>query len=255
MSKSLASVFSTGSDVTVPKERVPLGKGALASDYYPAKIEYAYLTESKNGAVGVVLSLKVLVNDTEVVKGETLWITNRDKENFYKDRDGKKVVMPSFQTLSDIYGLLTGNPVDALQDDIEERVIKVYDYTAKAEVPTQVDMITSLIGAPIGVLIQKVMKNKTAQKQDGSYADTAEFYETNQFAKFIDAETGRTLTEAIADQNEPTFKLAWLKQNEGVTRDLRTIKEAGTTPATTPSTSNATNSTAGTTPKKSLFSR
>lgn len=255
MSKSLSSVFSTASDVSVPKERVPTGKGAIDSNYYPAIIEYAYLTESQNGAIGVVTSVKVKVNGNEVTKGETLWITNRNKENFYKDKDGKKVVMPSFQTLTDIFGLITNNPIEGIEDDLEERVIKVYDFEAKAEIPTQVNMITSLVGAPIGVLIQKVLRNKTAKQLDGSYADTAEFYETNQFAKFVDIETGLTLTEAIAGQTEPTFKTAWLKQNEGVTRDLRTIKEAGTTPATTSSTSTATNPTAGTTPKKSLFSR
>ena len=250
MSKSLSSVFTTTSDVSVPKERVPVGKGAIESGYYPAKVEYAYLTESSAGAVGVVVSLKLDVQGTEVTKSETFWITNRNKENFYKDKEGKKVVMPSFQTITDIYGLVNNTPIENIEADIDSRVIKVYDYDSKTEVPTEVNMITTLLNADIGVLMQKVTKNKSAKQANGSYADTAEFYTTNQIAKFVDKDSGMTLTEVIAGSPEATYKTAWLKQNEGVTRDLRTIKEAGTTL----SSSNNASSTA-VAPKKSLFSK
>ena len=251
MSKSLASVFTLSKDTTVPEERVPLAKGALDTDFYNAVVNYAYLTESANGAVGVVVSLNLDVQGNSVPKSETFWITNRKRENYYMDRSsGKKMVMPSYTTIDELYSIVTGQPLSEVEADIEQRTIKVYDYAQKSDVPTQVEVITTLVNKPIGVLVQKVLKNKSAKQADGTYVDTAESFETNIITKFVNPETKATLNEMIHKIDEPNYVKAWLDQNQGKVRDTRTVKEAGTT---TTANSAAPSQTSSSSTRKSLF--
>lgn len=258
MSKSLSSVFAKSPDTVTPEEYIPtLGNSVVDSDLYKAVVNYAYLTESKNGAVGVVVSLAVETSSQQKLnKTETFWITNRNKENFYVDKKtGQHITMPSYQILEELYGTITGNPLAEVADDIEIKTISIYDYNAKTEVPTDVEVITTLVNVPVGVIIQKILKNKSVSNGAGAYVDTPETIEVNSIVKFVDLDTSLTLSELVKKSSEPTYVNAWLRAYQGKVQDKRTIKDGGSSPAATSTATPKAATTEPTKAKKSLFDR
>lgn len=256
MSKSLSSVFAKSPDTVTPAEYVPSsGNSVLETGLYKAVVKYAYLTESKNGAVGVVVSLDVEESPNRVLtKSETFWITNRNKENYYVDKKtGQHITMPSYQVLEELYGTVTGNSLSEVADDIELKTVSIYDYSTKSEVPTEVEVIAGLTSVAVGVLIQKVLKNKSVSNGSGGYVDTHETVEVNSVVKFVDLDTSLTLSELIKKSPEPMYVNTWLKSFQGKVQDKRTIKEATPESAGTGVLKVADTTTAK--PKKSLFDR
>lgn len=257
MSKSLSSVFAKSPDTVTPAEYVPSsGNSVLETGLYKAVVKYAYLTESKNGAVGVVVSLDVEESPNRVLtKSETFWITNRNKENYYVDKKtGQHITMPSYQILEELYGTVTGNPLSEVADDIELKTVSIYDYNTKSEVPTEVEVIAGLTNAAVGVLIQKVLKNKSVSNGSGGYVDTHETIEVNSIVKFVDLDTSLTLSELVKKSTEPMYVNTWLKSFQGKVQDKRTIKEATPESAGTEVLKVADTTTTAK-PKKSLFDR
>src|SRR5690606_27332136 len=134
----------------------------------------------------------------------------------------KKSPLPGFTTVNDICLITTGMELSELET--EEKVVKVWDFDAKAEVPKSVPMITAALGKKVALGIIKQLENKNVKGADGKYVPTEETREINQIDKVFHPELKVTVAEARAGK-ESTFWDAWEARNSGQTRDKRKIKE------------------------------
>jgi hypothetical protein len=203
-----------------------LGGGGFTreSDIYSGKIKMAYAGAAKSGARFV--QLIVDLPDGKEYK-QTTYITNKKGENFYlnKSDNSKKVPLPGFTIIDDICLCTTGKPL--AEQDAEEKVVKIYDFEAKAELPTSVPVLIELLGQDISLAILKVTENKQAADANGVYQPTAETREINDIDKVFNTATQMTVVEARNKAEAPVFWDNWLERNKGKTRD-KTSKVIGT---------------------------
>jgi len=220
----------TSANVAAETDRV---KGAkkemLPSDIYTLTIKHAFVQKSKGGAMGVVLSL-MTEDDREIRMTE--YITSGDakgnKTYYEKEKDGKKeqYALPGF-TLIDGLALVTlGKSI--LQCADEKRTIKLYNFDAKTEVPTEVDMLVELVGKKVLGAVLNQIQDKTARNDaTGQYEPTGQTYSTNVVDKFLNESVRKTAVE-IANNVDATFADAWLAKWKGQIDDQSTeVKGAG----------------------------
>lgn len=215
------------------------GFTSLESGIYPAMVKALYVTESKSGAMA--LNLIADINGREY--RETIYITNKDKQNYYlSKKTGKKVPLPGFTTIDDLCLCGIGKHLSETSDP-QPKTIKVYDFDAKAEILKEVPMVTDMIGAKVllGILREIVDKNTL---QGNEYVPSGETREQNTINKVFHSETHKTVPEATQGKEKAEFYDKWIAKYEGKTID-RSTKGVGKTvakPAPAPA------------PKKSLFS-
>lgn len=194
-----------------------LGGGfeAVASDAYDAIIKNAYAGESQGGAKNVTVIADL--NGTEF--RETIYITNRNGENFYLSKDDKKnkIPLPGFTTIDDICLLTTGEPLS--EQEAEPKMVKVYNPEEKKELPTEVPVLTALLGKPVKLGILREIEFKQKKGDDGNYHDTDETRTSNTINKVFHHETGRTVNEYRHEVEDPEFLTAWIEKNKGKDRD------------------------------------
>jgi hypothetical protein len=226
------------------------GFSVLESDIYTGDIKAFYAGKSDKGAAFVAL---VFVHGGKEYR-ETVYVTNQKGENWFlnKDDNSKKVPLPGFTTINDICLATTGEPLSAQK--WEEKVINIYDYEAKKELPKSVDMCVGVVGQTVSLGILKELKNKNAKDGNGVYQPTAETREENAINKVWHTETKKTIAEATNGVEEGgVFWAAWLEKNKGQTKDSRKIKDGTAGKPGTPPV--AGNKPAGDAPKKSLFGK
>lgn len=228
------------------------GGGAIPTSIYTGVIKQFYGIKSDGGASGVVLILDIDGREYR----ETIYATNRKGENFYtKDGDKtKRYQLPGFITLNDIALCAAGKQLNEL--DWEEKQVKQYDFDAKAEVVKAAEVAVDLLGQSVTVAIVKTHVNKQEKNNQGKYVDVAggdRF--TNNIEKVFDPESKRTVREAIDGKEEAAFHDEWLKKNDGVDRDKRSIKDGGDagSAGAPPKSSGSTN--APTSTGKTLFNK
>lgn len=226
------------------------GFAAIDTGIYLATIKAFYAGNANSGALNVTV-----VADLESGQEyrETIYVSNKSGENFFV-KNNKKSPLPGFTTINDIALLAADKELHELED--EEKVVKIYDYASKSEVNTAVPMFTELLGKQVYLGIVKQLVNKNVKNDaTGKYEPTAETREENVIDKVFHAEFKVTVPEARAKKTEPAFYDAWLKRNEGETRDRRTLKD-GQAPAKggTPPKAGAKGAEAPAA-RKSLFSK
>lgn len=223
------------------------GFGVFDSDIYTGKIKVAYAGTSSGGATSV--SLVVETGGKEY--RETFYVTNKKGENFFT-KDGKKIPLPGFTIVDDICLIASGKPL--ANQETEEKVIKLYDFEQKAEVPKSVPVLTDLIGQEISLGVLKQLENKTKKNDStGEYEATDETRETNTVDKVFHPEMKLTVAEARNGKEEPEFWGKWVEKNKGTVRDRTEKKGAGGGNAGAPPKPAAAGGTAA--PRQSLFGK
>ena len=209
------------SDASIANEKDSVGtSGPAESGLYNHTISMAYLTKSTGGAMGLVLSLKD-ANNREV--RQTLWMTSgtaKGGKNYY-EKDGERHYLPGFNLANSLCLLAAGKEISAMEP--EQKVVNVYNYEAKAEVPTKVDVLMDLVGKEIitGLIKQTVDKTK---KNDatGIYEATGETRDENEIDKFFRASDRMTTAEIRAQATTAAFINTWEQKWSGKTRDRST---------------------------------
>lgn len=197
------------------------GGGVFESGVYDGTIALAYAGKSQGGAQ--FLAVHVQIGDKQY--RETMYVTNKNGQNYW-ERDGKKNPLPGYTTANDICLMSTG--YDLPSQDFQEKVVNLYDFDAKAEVPKKVMVAVDLIGKPITLAILKNLENKTKKNEaTGQYEPIAETRETNTIDKVFHSETGKTASEFVA-KKDPEFKDKWATKNTG--RVIDKSKEVGGKP-------------------------
>jgi hypothetical protein len=191
------------------------------TDAYEATIKVAYAGQSQGGARNVTLVL--LLADGEY--NETIYVTNKAGENWFlnKQDNSKKVPLPGFTTIDDICLVTTGKPLS--EQKTEEKVVKVYDYDERKELPKSVPVLTELTGQKVvlGIVKQTVDKN-VKNDSTGEYEPSGETRDENTIEKVFHHPSLVTVVEAREAQKsgkdaEPVFHGKWVEKNKGVARN------------------------------------
>lgn len=209
------------------EDRLGGGSYLVPSAVYDATIKMAYITpasQSKAQCMNLVLEV-----DGKEVR-ERIWFTNREGKPTY-EKEGKKLMLPGYETINDLCLVATGHGFP--QQEVQEKVIKVYDYEAKSEVEKAMPVVTSILGKVVLAGILLVRENKQEKDGAGNYVNTAETRDFNEFDKFFHKDTRKTVVELkrggdIAE--EDMFINLWTEKNAGELRD-RSKPVAGSGPA------------------------
>lgn len=216
--------LTTDSSIANEEDRLGGNGGPLESGIYLAKIKAAYGEVSKGGARG--LSLQLDIDGREY--RETLWVTSgtaKGCKNYY-EKDGEKHYLPGFLNATALALLTVGKELAELEP--EDKVLNLYDFDQKTEVPTKVPMLTELLGEQVYVGIRKVKDNKSVRGDNG-YVPTNEAREFNEMDKFFHAESKMTTSEIRAEAEEAHFFDLWDEKNTGKLVDK--FKEVDGAPA------------------------
>lgn len=205
------------------------GFSPIPSKIYKGVIKSFYSITSQGGATGIVLIFDLPELKREY--RETIYITNKQGENFFKDKtSGKKMPLPGFTTVNDLCLIATSdeeNPQELSEIDFEEKVVMAWDSTSKSEKHTKVQMATGLIGKEVALGVLEILENKSEKNErTGKYDPTAEERKTNSIDKVFHPEAKVTVAEARKEL-EPAFWDSWTKQNEGQVKDKRKFGKAG----------------------------
>lgn len=193
--------LSLATDVEEDKD-VLGGFKVLDTGLYFARINRAYIVKSNGGATGVVFNFDL--GDAGEYQ-ETLWVTNKEGQNTYQGKDGKKHSLPGFVTFYNITALaIEKMPADL---DTEEKCLNIYNFETGKKEPSYVDTLPELEDAEIqlGIVQAKEYRNR---KVDGSYLITDQVISTNSISKVFDTD-GLTYAERKAQQEEPKFIEEW----------------------------------------------
>lgn len=216
------NLFSNMSTEGLEESEDRLGGYSIhGSGIYEATIKAMYAGESDGGAVSVTVVLQ-LPGGKEY--NETVYITNKQKQNFFLNKQDKtkKVPLPGFTLIEDICLIASGKPLS--EQATEEKTVNMYNKDLKKQAPTVVPMLVDCIGGALSVAILKVLENKNAKDGAGVYQPTAEERETNRIDKVFDTGSKMTVLEAKSGATESKFWDAWSEKNKDKTRDERKIK-------------------------------
>ena len=200
------------------------GYSPFDTDIYTGKIKMAYADKSDGGAQNV--NLVVDINGKEY--RETVYITNKKGENFFLNKEDKtkKVPLPGFTIIDDICLCTTEKPL--AEQDVEDKVVKLYDFEAKKELPKSVPVLVELLGKEVSLAIVRQLENKQAKDGAGVYQPTAETRESNVISKVFHTASKMTMVEARQGNETGTFWDSWLERNKGQISDKRSIKDGQT---------------------------
>lgn len=241
------SIFkNVTSDNTVKGEADRIGGSRiLDSNLYSMKVTLAYALVAASGAIGLVVGLK---SDSGQEIRETLWTTSgKDKggKNFY-EKDGEKFYLPGFLAANGLCLLTVGKELSEL--DTEEKLVKLYDYEAKAEIPTKVNMVVDLLGQEVLVGVLKTLVDKTAKDGNNVYQPTGETREANTIDKFFRARDRMTVAEIRAQAEKAVFADQWAEKFAG-----QVINKAKGASGKAGAPTKAASNDAAKEPRKSLF--
>ena len=216
--------------------------GAVETDIYEATIKAMFNRGStKSKAMSIIVMLDVAGRE---VMSQT-WVTNSDGGVIYKDKkDGDKPKnLPGFNQMNTLALLVTGKSLGELS--MEERTLKLWDATAKAEINQVVDCYVDLHGEKVQVAIQKQIVDKEKLVEGSNpprYEPTGETREVNEVVKYFPADKLVTISEVAhyvksigesfddlveagkllkviskTPDEAGSYADKWLKQNKGVT--------------------------------------
>lgn len=210
-------------DIKTETDSVGSG-GVVDSGLYPAEIELAYLEEAKSEALALVVHFKT---DSGRTIQQKLWMTggkDKGKKNYWTDKDDVKHFLPGFNHANALALLTVKKEISELEP--EEKVVKLWNYEAKAEVPTKVQVVTELLKQRVilGVLKQTVDKTKL----EGSvYVPTGETRDENEVDKIFRESDKMTTAEIRAGATEAEFYATWDKKFTGTVRNKAKGAAAG----------------------------
>lgn len=201
------------------------------TDAYDGTIKLAYGGASDKGARFVQLHVDIGGREYR----ETIYVTNKKGENFFLNKDDptKKVPLPGFTIANHISLCATGKELS--ESPLEEKMVNVYDFDQKKEMPKSVKVLVDWIGKPITLGIVRQTVNKNEKNSAGDYVPTAETREENVINKVFNAVSKGTVTEAENEQPQGEFYKKWVEKNRGQVIDNRKVKDGAAGSAGRPS--------------------
>jgi hypothetical protein len=199
------------------------GRSLLQTNVYDGTLDVAYITTSSGGARAFNLVVDV---DGKKVR-ETIYVTNREGGVTYS-KDGKKYPLPGYSLINALAKLTVGKEIPQLV--FEKKLVKVYNWEQKKELPTEVDVAVELTGQKVKLGIELHRENKRAKDQTGNYVPTADVREFNTITRVFHPATNQTAAEYNA-QAPAEFMGMWVKEFLGKTIDKTSKGPVATAPA------------------------
>lgn len=190
------------------------GRSLLPTGLYTGTLDVVYLTKSQGGATAFNLVVDI---DGKKVR-DTIYVTNRAGGVTYT-KDGKKYPLPGYSLMNALAKLTAGKEIPQLV--FEKKLVKIYNFDQRKEVPTEVDVAVELVGQPVKLGIEFHRENKNAKDQAGNYVPTAEIREFNTITRVFHVQTNQTAAEYNA-QAPAEFMAAWVKEFDGKVIDKTT---------------------------------
>lgn len=193
-----------------------LGGFILDSGYYDFIIDMVYLDTAKSGAIS---SNWIFKNPEGRILRQQLWMTSGQAKgclNYYVDKNDKKQYLPGFLQANGICQLSIGKELSELSP--EEKVVNVYDFELRKDVPTPKQVITELLGAEISLGVLKQVVDKNVKNDAGEYVPSGDTREENIIDKVFRTKDGLTMAEVKAGATEADFKQKWIDKNTGTVR-------------------------------------
>ena len=240
--------FATDSTIADETDNVG-GQRLLDSNLYNGTIALAYLGQSDSGATSLSVVLQM---DDKTEVNQTFWMSSGTAKGgkHYYEKDGQKYYLPGFLMANSLCQLSVGKEIS--QMDVEDKVINLWNSTAKAKVPTKVKMLTDLLGKEISFGIIKQTVDKNVKNDAGVYVASGETREENEIDKFFRASDKFTVAEIRASAEEAAFAAVWAAKWAGVVRNK--AKGAAAAGGGAGSVAGAPKAAAAAKPKTSLFS-
>lgn len=183
------------------------GVSVLDSNVYPVSIQAMFVGHSASKAMSVTIHAKTK-DGTDF--RTTQYVTSGEAKGGkpYYERNGKKHFLPGYNIINAVCMLTCNKAIADMV--IEDKVINLYDYDLKKEVPTAVPMFVDALGSMVALAVQKQVVDKN-KKNDatGEYEATGETREQNEVDAVFCVETGRTLLEVKSGAEEAVFLGKW----------------------------------------------
>ena len=180
-----------------------IGDGFLwDTGIYKVTIMLAYMDKSRGGATSINFIFKR--EDGKELRN-TIYITNRAGQNFYM-RDDKEMLNIGWQHATSLYYAATGTHLKEATE--EKKVINIYDFDAKKELPQSRDVLVDLLGKEIILGLHKITEDKNVKNSAGKYVTSGKVRDVNMIDKTFQP-SGMTNAEANEGLTAPVFLLKW----------------------------------------------
>ena len=185
--------FSMRDDIELKETSLGGGSFLWDSNVYKCIVDMAYFDKSAGGAHS--LNLTLLNSDGKQLK-QTLWFTKKTGEiHFINKRTGEKDYLPGYTLANNLALIITGEDINEAFEKSEKKMVNVYDFTAKAEKPTEKSVATSLLGKQVKAAIIKQTVNRRADAGDGVWVPTVETKDENDIKEFYFDDSDLTVVE------------------------------------------------------------
>jgi hypothetical protein len=234
----MANLFSNAATELQGSEKekdVLGGRTLLPTGLYDGTLDVVYITKSQGGASA--FNLVVDIGGKKV--RDTIYVTNRAGGVTYT-KDGKKFPLPGYSLINALAKLTAGKEIPQLE--FEKKLVKIYNFDQKKEVPTEVEVAVELVGQPVKLGIEFHRENKNAKDQTGAYVPTAEIREFNTITRVFHVQTGQTASEYNA-QAPAEFMGLWEKEMTGKVIDKTAKGPVAPAPNAPPAASGAAGKT------------
>jgi len=214
---SLLQNLTTDESIANEKDSVGGGFAPMETAIYKSTISLAYLQKSAGGALSLVLHM---MSEAGKEFRQTIWMTSGDakgNKNFYIDKNNDKQYLPGFNLANSLCLLTVAKEIS--QMETEKKTVPLYNFDAKAEVPTSVDMIMDLLGKEVYSAVFKQTVDKNAKGDDGKYYPTGETRDENEIDKFFRITDKLTTQEVRAGATDAAFFDTWEQKFTGQTRN------------------------------------
>lgn len=221
----------------VKKEEDVLGGiSVYESGLYPAKIEMAYATKSAAGAHGLTVHFKIKLNDsnTEYPLRTTFWLTNRQGETYYTDKQGNKRFLAGFSQANTLCLATAGTEIMGVKS--ETRTIPVWNKDAKSEVPTQVQVPVDMLDGTVVLGLLKIRENQL-DYVNGEYVPNEKERFYNNIDRVFYYNNGQPITqlEHEAGVTASDFAIKWNEKHRGKLVDkYKEVAASNSSSTTTP---------------------
>jgi len=211
------SLFGNTTEEKIEQEVDTLGGGGLLdTGVYDFTIKSAFAGESAGGAKN--LTLELVTQDGKTLRKTVYTSSAKAKgQKSYYEKDGKKFALPGFSQMRAVSLLTIGKELSELV--AENKVIKLYDYESKKELPTEVPMIVELLGEQISMGVIKQIVDKNEKNSEGKYVPNGETREENEIDKIFRTKDSLTVAEVTAQSETAEFRTKWEEKWNGQVRD------------------------------------
>ena len=194
------------------------------TDVYPARIDLAYFSEARSGAWMLTLHLEGTGLNQFKLKSNLVIRDREGSPTFHNRYTGQDQPLRGLAMADHLAQILTGRSLSQLKP--KEKVIKLWSYEEKQEVPTKKEVFEEFIGKEIQVALEKIEENKRTFKNN-EWVDGPDKAYKNEVRKFFNKE-GQTLAEQKAKMPGEYLE-KWRTANQG---KMRSTYVPPSTPAT-----------------------